>query len=100
MQNEREMGRRSLKYVDGRKPTNAAAARSQSLPLARSGLVQRPLSYESAGLLLSPVRLEFGGFGWSREQSDTNRHDPERRSKLVRRSETLTRAGDCCASQF
>src|SRR5216683_468772 len=37
-------GRRCLKYVDGRKATNAAAARGQSLPLPRSGLVQRPLS--------------------------------------------------------
>jgi hypothetical protein len=37
-------GRRSLKYVDGRKATNAAAARGQSLPLPRSGLVQQNLS--------------------------------------------------------
>ncbi len=36
--------RRSLKYDDGRKATDAAAARGQSLPLPRSGLVQRPLS--------------------------------------------------------
>ena len=41
--NERR-GRRSLKYVDGRKATNAAAARGQSLPLPRSGLVQQDLS--------------------------------------------------------
>src|SRR5229473_3266883 len=41
--NER-CGRRSLKYVDGRKATNAAAARGQSLPLPRSGLVQQNLS--------------------------------------------------------
>src|SRR5260370_16041120 len=36
--------RRSLKYDDGRKATDAAAARGQSLPLPRSGLVQQNLS--------------------------------------------------------
>ena len=41
--NER-CGRRSLKYDDGRKATDAAAARGQSLPLPRSGLVQQNLS--------------------------------------------------------
>jgi hypothetical protein len=36
--------RRSLKYDDDRKATDAAAARGQSLPLPRSGLVQQNLS--------------------------------------------------------
>jgi len=44
MQNEREMRSTELEYDDGRKATDAAAARGQSLPLPRSGLVQRPLS--------------------------------------------------------
>ena len=44
MQNEREMQSTSLKYDDGRKTTDAAAAHGQSLPMPRSGLVQRPLS--------------------------------------------------------
>ena len=38
-----------LKYDDGRKATDAAAARGQSLPLPRSGLVQHPLSYIETG---------------------------------------------------
>ena len=62
--NER-CGRRSLKYVDGRKATNAAAARGQSLPLPRSGLVQQNLSVTRIGRENGAGSQERADYVWA-----------------------------------
>ncbi|SRR6266852_800061 len=67
-------GRRSLKYVDGRKATNAAAARGQSLPLPRSGLVQQDLSV---------IRIaETNGAGASTKEGRKSRRPRDRGESL------------------
>src|SRR5260370_27766318 len=58
-------GRRSLKYVDGRKATNAAAARGQSLPLPRSGLVQQNLSVTRIGRENGAGSQERADYVWA-----------------------------------
>jgi hypothetical protein len=47
--------RMELNYDDGRKTTDAAAARGQSLPLPRSGLVQPPLSNALKCIWVAPL---------------------------------------------
>src|SRR5260370_12729015 len=73
--------RRSLKYDDGRKATDAAAARGQSLPLPRSGLVQQDLSVirkrERGAVTVRPLptKLWLLGRVWVRQTGSTFEDD-------------------------